>query len=75
MTTGHGFAVALLVSIGIGIASQCGDLFESALKRRFAVKDTSHLIPGHGGVMDRLDGVLGGAWFLALYGGLGVLVR
>ncbi|HYF54893.1 MAG TPA: phosphatidate cytidylyltransferase [Salinarimonas sp.] len=38
------------------LVSQAGDLAESALKRRFDVKDSSHLIPGHGGVMDRLDG-------------------
>jgi phosphatidate cytidylyltransferase len=44
--------IALLLSA----ASQAGDIFESALKRRFGAKDSSHLIPGHGGVMDRLDG-------------------
>ena len=49
-----GGALALLLSI----AAQGGDLFESAVKRRFGVKDASHLIPGHGGVMDRLDGFL-----------------
>lgn len=47
-------AVALLLSI----CSQAGDLFESFIKRRFAVKDSSHLIPGHGGVMDRVDGLI-----------------
>ncbi len=40
----------------LSILSQCGDLIESAIKRRFGAKDASHLIPGHGGVMDRLDG-------------------
>jgi phosphatidate cytidylyltransferase len=44
--------VALLLSI----MAQLGDLFESWIKRRFGAKDASHLIPGHGGVMDRLDG-------------------
>jgi phosphatidate cytidylyltransferase len=46
--------IALLLS---GLA-QAGDLFESAIKRHFGAKDTSQLIPGHGGLMDRLDGFL-----------------
>lgn len=48
----------VLVGIVLSIVSQGGDLFESAVKRRFGVKDASNLIPGHGGVMDRLDGFL-----------------
>ena len=47
--------------LGVSIAAQAGDLFESALKRRFGVKDSSTLIPGHGGVMDRLDGFVAAA--------------
>ncbi|MGK6313778.1 phosphatidate cytidylyltransferase [Neorhizobium sp. DT-125] len=47
-------AIAFLLSV----ASQIGDLFESFIKRRFGAKDSSHLIPGHGGVMDRVDGLV-----------------
>ncbi|MBD2748922.1 phosphatidate cytidylyltransferase [Microvirga sp. BT688] len=50
------FAGIAALSIVSSIASQVGDLGESALKRYCQVKDSSHLIPGHGGVMDRLDG-------------------
>ncbi len=57
-------AVALILSI----ASQGGDLFESAVKRRFGVKDTSHVIPGHGGLMDRLDGFIAASAVAALAG-------
>jgi phosphatidate cytidylyltransferase len=52
------------------IAAQLGDLGESALKRKCSVKDSGHLIPGHGGVMDRLDGFVAVAFLvgLALFG-------
>lgn len=49
------------VAVLLSVAAQAGDLLESAIKRHFGVKDTSHLIPGHGGVMDRLDGFWGAA--------------
>lgn len=54
---GIGLPVAL-VALLLSICSQIGDLFESFIKRRFGVKDSSHLIPGHGGVMDRVDGLV-----------------
>ena len=48
----------VLVSAGLAIIEQFGDLAESVAKRRFGVKDSSGLIPGHGGLLDRLDGLL-----------------
>lgn len=50
-----------LIGLGLGLVAQAGDLFESALKRLFGVKDSSGLIPGHGGVMDRMDGIVAAA--------------
>lgn len=68
---GWRMATAAGLSIGVAVASQAGDLMESAVKRRWGVKDASRLIPGHGGLMDRLDGLVGGLWFFALYDILG----
>ncbi|HEY2756651.1 MAG TPA: phosphatidate cytidylyltransferase [Pseudolabrys sp.] len=60
-----------LVSLVLSALAQLGDLFESWIKRRHGAKDASHLIPGHGGVMDRLDGF----WAAALAGCLIGLLR
>ena len=59
----------LLVLAGLlSIVSQIGDLFESAVKRRFGVKDSSQIIPGHGGLLDRLDGFVAAIAVSALIG-------
>ena len=62
--------VLWVLGVGLlgGAIAQGGDLFESALKRRFGAKDAGSIIPGHGGVMDRLDGFIATSVFAALLG-------
>jgi phosphatidate cytidylyltransferase len=59
-----------LLTLGalLSIAAQFGDLFESAVKRRFGVKDSGRLIPGHGGLLDRLDGFVAAIVLAAIFG-------
>ena len=52
------FVDAIVTALVIGMVGQIGDLFESLLKRSFGVKDSGAIIPGHGGVLDRLDSIL-----------------
>jgi phosphatidate cytidylyltransferase len=63
-----GLTLALALALGLSSASQLGDLFESWVKRQFRVKDASGLIPGHGGLLDRVDGLLVAAPVAALLG-------
>lgn len=66
---GFGSAIAAgVLGLLLSILAQVGDLFESAVKRRFGAKDASRLIPGHGGLMDRLDGFLVAAFAALLIG-------
>ena len=71
--------IGLLISVALSILGQSGDLAESALKRRFRVKDSGDIIPGHGGLMDRLDSLTFGVLFLCALGlghaGAGAVAR
>jgi len=61
-------AVVGVLALVLSVLAQGGDLLESVVKRRFGAKDAGNLIPGHGGVMDRLDGFLVAALAAALIG-------
>jgi phosphatidate cytidylyltransferase len=61
-------AAVAIVALVLSLVSQAGDLFESWVKRRFDTKDASQLIPGHGGLMDRLDGFVTAALAAVLIG-------
>ncbi len=63
---GPAWAQILSLTLLLSVVTQAGDIFESALKRHFGFKDTGALIPGHGGVLDRLDGFLFAVMMLAL---------
>jgi len=58
----------LMLAAVLSVVAQLGDLFESAVKRRFGVKDSSHIIPGHGGLMDRLDGYVAAIVLASIFG-------
>ncbi len=66
---GFGFSInLLLIATALSAFGQAGDLFESAVKRRFGAKDSSRLIPGHGGLMDRVDSLTVAVGAAALIG-------
>ncbi len=65
---GHAGWQLVSISVAIAIAGQLGDVAESALKRRSGVKDSSNILPGHGGMFDRFDAMLGASLFLLVIG-------
>ena len=65
--TGRPVGMGALAGLVLAMAAQAGDLAESAAKRRFGVKDSGRIIPGHGGLLDRLDGLVAAAPVAALW--------
>jgi phosphatidate cytidylyltransferase len=63
---GFGVAAAFVFALGLSIVAHLGDLAESAVKRRFGTKDSGGLIPGHGGVLDRMDSMFAASTVLAI---------
>lgn len=57
-TYAYSYGTMLIMAVILSATGQFGDLIESAFKRHFGVKDSGHIIPGHGGILDRFDSVL-----------------
>jgi phosphatidate cytidylyltransferase len=55
---GHAWVIGVALGVGVAIAATVGDLMESLIKRDLGIKDMSHILPGHGGIMDRLDSLV-----------------
>lgn len=70
---GHTGWVIVLASVVVSFAGQMGDIAESALKRRAGVKDSSNLIPGHGGFLDRFDAIIAASLAVFVLGALGLM--
>src|SRR5690606_11337477 len=70
MVTDSPLWIGLVLSMSISILGQAGDLTESAIKRHFRIKDSGDIIPGHGGLMDRLDSLTFGAILVLFVGSL-----